>query len=281
MSALDSGLTSGEIVLEDVIASKNPRLLRLMPGWLLRYLKRIIHLDEMNSTIAKNRGVEGVDFAISVLSEMGVAYDAVGMENIDVDGRYLFVSNHPLGGLDGMVLISIFGTFFPQVYFPVNDILTQLPQFHSIFLPINKHGSQSQYVALRLHEAYSSDAQVLYFPAGLCSRKRRGVICDLEWKSNFVSKALEYERDVVPLYFEGRNSNFFYNLSAFRRRLGVRANLEMLYLVDEMYRQRGARLRVHVGEPIGWETFRDRSRSRREYAAWVKERAYAMAPHER
>lgn len=269
-------IQKGNIVLEEVIAAKNPRLFRVMPRWLLAYLKRIIHVDEMNAVIAKLRGVEGVDFAERVLEEFGVEYSVEGLEKVPRDGRYIFASNHPLGGMDGMVLISIFGRYFEKIYFPVNDILTLLPQFSSIFLPINKHGAQSQEGAARLNAAYASDAQMLYFPAGLCSRKRGGKIADLEWKSNFVSKAIEYQRDVVPLFFEGRNTNFFYNLSRLRIAFGIKSNIEMLYLVDEMYKQRGAKLRVHVGEPLAWQELHGHGKSRREVASWIRKRAYSL-----
>lgn len=268
----------GKINLEALLDAKNPRLRRWIPRCLLAYLKRIIHLDEVNSSIAKHRGDHGVQFAVHILQDMGVQYTAAGMGNLSAAGRYILVSNHPLGGLDGMVLIALFGRMFGRIYFPVNDLLTALPQFSDIFLPVNKHGAQTQDNALRLEAAYASDGQMLYFPAGLCSRKGKGGrVRDLEWKPSFIAKAVAHRRDVVPLYFEGKNSNFFYNLARWRKRLGIGANIEMLYLVDEMYRQRGAHLRVVVGEPIPWQTFRDAACSRREWAAWVKERVYALA----
>lgn len=268
----------GKINLEALLEAKNPRLRRWIPGFLLSYLKRIIHLDEVNASIAKHQGERGVAFAEHILNEMGVQYAAEGMENVSLQGRYIFASNHPLGGLDGMVLIALFGRRFRQVYFPVNDLLTALPQFSDIFLPINKHGAQTQNNAQRLETAYASDAQMLYFPAGLCSRKGKGgVVRDLEWKPSFIAKAIEHARDVVPLYFAGKNSNFFYNLARWRKRLGIKANIEMLYLVDEMYRQQGAHLKVIVGESIPWQTFKNPARNRREWAAWVKEKVYALA----
>lgn len=268
----------GKINLEALIDAKNPRLRRWIPGFVLAYLKRVIHLDEVNESIAKHKGERGVQFAENILQEMAVEYEAEGMERVRPDGRYILVSNHPLGGLDGMVLIALFGRKFEKVYFPVNDLLTSLPQFSDIFLPVNKHGAQTQENARRLEAAYASSAQMLYFPAGLCSRKGKGgVVRDLEWKPSFIAKAIEHQRDVVPLYFAGKNSNFFYNLAQWRKRLGVKANIEMLYLVDEMYRQQGARLKVVVGDPIPWQTFQSTTRNRREWASWVKGHTYALA----
>lgn len=273
-----SQLQEGKVCLEDLIDAKNPRLRRWIPRFVLSYLKRVVHLDEVNASISRHKGEQGVQFAENILREFKTEYSVEGFDNLLPDSRYMLVSNHPLGGLDGMVLIAFFGRRFDKIYFPVNDLLTALPQFDDVFLPINKHGVQTQENARRLEEAYASDAQILYFPAGLCSRKGKGgLVKDLEWKPSFVTKAVEHRRDVVPMFFQGKNSNFFYNLARWRKRLGIKANIEMLYLVDEMYRQQGANLKVIIGDPIPWQTFQDKSRNRREWAAWVKGKTYALA----
>jgi len=274
--ALHDDLREGTVNLERLVASKKPHLLRWVPRWVMAYLRRILHLESVNRTIQEHPGLMGVAFADVVLAEMEVTYRVEGLQRLSPEGRYLVVSNHPLGGLDGMVLISAFGHAFEQIYFPVNDFLTLLPQFADIFLPINKHGAQSVEAARRLQAAYASEAQILYFPAGLCSRKRRGRVQDLAWKGNFVAKAVEYQRDVVPVYFDGRNSTFFYNLSRLRRALGIKANIEMIYLVDEMYRQHGANLSVVVGEPIPWQTFLGHEVSRTEWAARLRQQVYTL-----
>lgn len=271
-------LREGKVCLEDLIDAKKPGARKWIPAFLLNYVKRIIHLDEVNASILKHKGEQGVEFAENILREMSIEFTAEGLERLPNGGRYILVSNHPLGGLDGMVLIALFGRKFEKVYFPVNDLLTSLPQFDDVFLPINKHGVQTQENAQRLESAYASDAQMLYFPAGLCSRKGKGGrICDLEWKPSFIAKAIEHKRNVVPLFFQGKNSRFFYNLARWRKRLRIKANVEMLYLVDEMYKQQGAQLKVIVGEPISWKIFQDKSKSRREWAAWVKEKTYSLA----
>lgn len=273
-----SQLREGKVCLEDLIDAKNPRLRRWIPRFVLSYLKRVVHLDEVNASISRHKGEHGVQFAENILREFKTEYSVEGFDNLQPDCRYILVSNHPLGGLDGMVLIAFFGRRFDKIYFPVNDLLTALPQFDDVFLPINKHGVQTQENARRLEEAYASNAQILYFPAGLCSRKGKGgLVKDLEWKPSFVTKAVEHHRDVVPMFFQGKNSNFFYNLARWRKRLGIKANIEMLYLVDEMYRQQGANLKVIIGDPIPWQTFQDKSRNRREWAAWVKGKTYALA----
>lgn len=264
------------IDIEKVIAGKSPRLLKLLPHFIIHYLKRIIHEEEINEILSQHGEKKGVEFIDAVLKLMDVTYRVEGIENISQDGRYLFASNHPLGGLDGMILIHLLGQEYPEVKFPVNDLLMHLKQLHSVFIPVNKHGSQSSENARILEQAYASDSQILYFPAGLCSRKQKGAIEDLEWKKSFITKALRHQRDIVPIYFSGQNSNFFYNLAKIRAFFGIKANIEMIYLVDEMFRQKGKSIVVKIGKPISYKYF-DNSLPPQGWANWVKYTVYEMA----
>ncbi len=266
------------IDVEKVIGGKSPKLLKALPRFIIRYIKRIIHQDEINDFLAKKGHLRGVEFADAVLKFMQVNYIVEGLENIDDKTRYLFASNHPLGGLDGIVLIHLLGHKYPDVKFPVNDLLMHLTPLHGIFIPVNKHGAQSSQNAQVLEKAYTSEGQILYFPAGLCSRKQKGRIEDLEWKKSFISKAVKHQRDIVPIYFSGKNSSFFYNLSRIRNFIGIKANIEMLYLVDEMFKQKGKSITVHIGKPIPYITF-DKSKTPQEWAKWVKEQVYLMSPN--
>ncbi len=174
-----------------------------------------------------------------------------------------------------MVFIYELSKLYPDIKFPVNDILLNIENMSGIFLPINKHGAQGKDAARKIEEAYASDNQILYFPAGLCSRKKGGVIKDLQWHKSFITKAIQHKRDIIPAYFSGRNSDFFYNLSNIRNFLGLKANIEMLYLADEMFKQKDKEIRMIFGEPIPWQTF-DKSKSPPEWAEWVKSRSYEL-----
>ncbi len=241
----------------------------------MRYLKRIIHQDEVNKFLADHQNVYGVDFADAVIKFFNVKINVINPENIPETGRYLVVSNHPLGGLDGLALISTFGQKRKDLYFPVNDLLLYLQNMNNIFLPINKHGRNSSDAVRVINEKFASDALMLYFPAGLCSRKTKGEICDLDWKKTVVSKAKEYNRDIIPVHFEGKNSKFFYNLANFRKRLGLKANVEMLYLSDEMFKQNDQTFTITVGEPISHEEF-TRDKKDVEWAQWIKTKVYEL-----
>jgi hypothetical protein len=264
------------IDVREVLKAKNPALGKRMPGFLIRYLERTIHQDELNEILTRFGHLKDNEFITPTLKFMGINYKAFGTENIPSGGRFIFASNHPLGGLDGLVFINEVSKKFPRLKFPVNDLLLTLKNMSGIFLPVNKHGSQGRETARITEEAYASDDQILYFPAGICSRRRRRTVCDIEWHKNFINKAVKHQRDVIPVYFSGRNSGFFYSLANLRSLLGIKTNIEMLYLPDEMFRQRGREIFLVFGKPVPWQTF-NKSESPSFWAGMMKKRSYELA----
>ena len=264
-----------KIDVEQVLYSKNPALKKAVPGFLISYLKKIVHQDELNDFLKDTGHLMDAEFIEAGLRYFDIRYNVFGRENIPSEGRYFFVSNHPLGGLDGLVFIAELSKHFSDLKFPVNDILMNIKNLSGIFVPINKHGSQGKEAVRLIEEAYASNSQILYFPAGLCSRKKKGIISDLQWHKSFISKAIQHKRDIVPAFFSGRNSNFFYNLSNIRNFLGIKANIEMLYLADELFKQKGKEINLVFGKTIPWQTF-DNSKTALHWAAWVKEKSYEL-----
>ena len=265
-----------QINVKKVFSSKNKILARVIPSFVTNYIERIVHQEELNVFLQRSGHLRDKEFVGAALEFLYTDYTAYSQENIPESGRFIFVSNHPLGGLDGLVFMNEVSKYFDKVKFPVNDILLNLDNMSGIFLPVNKHGMLGRTSARRIDEAYASEDQILYFPAGLCSRKKRGVIKDLTWHKSFITKAVQYKRDIIPAFFSGRNSDFFYNLANLRTSLGIKANIEMLYLPDEMFRQRGKEIKLIFGKKIPWQTF-DRSKSSAEWAEWVKSRTYELA----
>lgn len=264
-----------KIDVEQVLYSKNAALKKSAPRFIINYLKRIVHQDELNNFLQKYGHLRDAEFIEAGLEYFNIRYNVFGSENIPPEGRYIFVSNHPLGGLDGLVFIYELSKHYSDLKFPVNDILMNIKNLSGIFLPVNKHGSQGREAVKHIQEAYDSRKQILYFPAGLCSRKRKGIIKDMEWQKSFITKAVDSKRDIVPAFFSGRNSGFFYNLSNLRKFLGIKANIEMLYLPDEMFRQKGQVLNLVFGKAIPWQTF-THEKTPLEWAQWVKDKSYAL-----
>ncbi len=260
------------IDIDGVLAEKFGRKLPPPVVWLL---KKILHEDFLNEVISQTKG-DGPVFCEEVLDLLGIDIEVEGLENVPNDGTlYTFVSNHPLGGVDGIALCGIIGRNFGEVKMLVNDFLLFIKPIAPMCIPVNKTGSQCRNLPALVDGAFKSDSQLLLFPAGLCSRKVGGVIQDLEWKKTFVNKSRESGRAVVPVRFEGRNSERFYFIASLCSRLGIKFNLAMVLLPDEMYRARGRRFRLAFGKPIPCDFF-DSSRSSDEWAAWMRQKVYEM-----
>jgi putative hemolysin len=270
-------MTDNKVIRLDIEAALKEKLPRLrVPKLVVNYLRKIAHEKEFNYFFESNPDLKGVDFMEGAFHFFDAKVEVFGKENLPTDPRFILVSNHPLGGLDGITIPYIFGRHYnDKILLLTNDLLMNLHPLKDIFIPINKSGAQSKHTAELANRMYESDNLIFTFPAGLCSRKIKGEIVDLEWKKNFINKAVSFQRDVVPIYFEGRNSNFFYNLSNLRKRLGIKINIEMLYLSDEMFNQKGKQLKIVIGKPIAWQTF-DKTKTPTQWAQWVKGKTYDL-----
>lgn len=265
-----------QIDIQQVLRQKAPSAARKIPQFVINYLTRTIHQDELNDILRRYHDKNGVAFMQELIGYFDLHLVLENESNIPTEGRYIFASNHPLGGLDGICLSAIIGKRFNgNIRYLVNDLLLYLTNLRSIFVPINKHGAQGKHNARLIEEAYASDNQIITFPAGLCSRKQHGKVEDIEWKKSFIQKAVEYQRDVVPVFFDGKNSNFFYRIARLRKALGIRMNYEMIYLPDEMFKSKHKTFHIYFGRPISWQTFTD-GRKPVEWAQEVKELVYNL-----
>ncbi len=273
-----SEVTQQTIDIEKILKGKMGAKAKFVPSFLVNWLKHIIHQDQVNAFIWDNRDVTGTEWLESCVRYLDMTLEIKGKENLPApdDGRlYTFVSNHPLGGEDGVALGAIIGRHYDSRFrYLVNDLLMNLPGLAPLCIPINKTGSQARNFPAMVEAGFQSDHHILMFPAGLCSRRKNGVIRDLPWKKTFITKSVQYQRDVVPIHFSGHNSNFFYRLANFSDRF-LPFNLAMMFLVDEMYKNVHKKFTVTIGKPIPWQTF-DKSKSPMEWANFVQNSVYAL-----
>ena len=272
-------ITEKTIDIEKVLRSKMGGKARWVPGFAVSWLKRIVHEDECNKFLWDARDLKGTPWLEACLKFLDTRLEVEGMENLPQkdDGRlYTFVSNHPMGGIDGVALGSIIGRHYDDRFrYLVNDLLMNLPGLAPLCIPINKTGSQSRDFPRIVEAGFKSDYHILMFPAGLCSRRHDGQIRDLPWKKTFISKSIETHRDVIPIHFGGRNSDFFYRLSNISDKYIKKVNVAMLFLVDEMYKNCGNTFPVKIGKPIPWQTF-DKSKTPAQWAEEVKAQVYSI-----
>lgn len=267
------------IDLDAVLRGKMGAKAKWVPRFLVNWLKKTIHEDEVNRFLWESRDKVGVDWLEECVRYLDMTLNIEGMENLPPvdDGRlYTLVSNHPLGGADGVALGAIIGRHFNGNFrYLVNDLLLNLPGLAPVSIGINKTGGQSRSFPAMVEAGFQSKNHMLMFPAGLCSRKIDGKIADLPWKKTFISKSVEYQRDVIPIHFSGQNSDKFYNIANICKKLNLKFNVAMLFLVDEMYKNVHKTFRVAIGKPIPWQTF-DKSHTPTEWAQIVREGVYKL-----
>ena len=274
-----SKITEKTIDINEILKGKMGKKAKYVPYPVVAWLKKIAHQDEVNRFLWDSRELTGTPWLEECVRYLDMTLEFEGEENLPPkdDGKlYTFVSNHPLGGVDGVALGSIIGKKYDSRFrYLVNDLLMNLPGLAPLCIPINKTGSQSRNFPAMVEKGFQSDNHMLMFPAGLCSRKQNGKIRDLPWKKTFLTKSIEYQRDIVPIHFSGQNSDFFYRLANFSDKYIKKVNVAMLFLVDEMYKNVHKTFKVSFGKPIPWQTF-DKSKTPMEWVNYVYDKVYEL-----
>ena len=264
------------IDIRKIIGDKNPRLLKLLPGFLIRYIQRILHEKEINEVILTNKDKRNQDFCEAIINRFNIQLVVEGIENVPTTGGVTLAMNHPLGGMDAMALVTALKNQRTDLKFIVNDILLHLESMRGMFVGVNKHGRNSNSNLLKIDEIFSTGNAVCIFPAGLVSRKIGGVVQDLEWKKTFVSLSIKHNQPIVPIYIDGKLSNFFYRLANIRKSIGIKANIEMFYLVDELFKQKNTTMRLKIGKPI-YPSSLEKSKSQKEWATEIRSLVYSFS----
>ena len=266
------------IDIDKILADKAGSKANYVPSFVVSWLKRIVHQDEVNRFLNAHKEETGVEWLKSCVKYLDMRLTVIGQENLPLhDGKlYTFVSNHPLGGGDGVALGALIGEQYGgEICYLLNDLLMNLPGLRPVGIPINKTGGQSRNFPRLVEETFRSNKQILMFPAGICSRRHHGIVRDVPWKKTFITKSIETQRDVVPIHFSGENSPFFYRLANLCSALGLKFNVAMLFLVDEMYKNVHKSFEIKIGKPIPWQTFAG-SRTPAEWAAYVQNIVYQL-----
>lgn len=253
---------------------------KFIPGFLYGALARLIHQEELNEMLRIGYPSQGSEFSRKILKYLDIEVQIEGAENLpSPDHRVVFASNHPLGGLDGIALIAVLGQRYgdKNISFLVNDLLMNVEPLSTVFLPINKYGSQARLAANAINTAYASDRQIVVFPAGLVSRLHPGgEVHDLKWQKAFVQKAIENDRDIIPVRFVALNRKRFYRLAKWRKKLGVKVNIEQATLPAELCASRGKHFRIIIGKPLRISELKNSGKSFTQLAAEIRDLIYTL-----
>jgi 1-acyl-sn-glycerol-3-phosphate acyltransferase len=254
------------IDIEKVIRRSKSRFVRSLPKFVVVYIKKLIRQDEMNEVIFRNRNKTGVSFVNGVLRGWKIKIEVKGRENVPDSGRFVFVANHPVGGMDALGFLSTVHSFFPDVVSPSNELFNYIPNLSPVILGVNVFGTNTKETVKKFNRLFESDSQIMIFPAGIVSRKVKGVISDPPWQKTFITKSVQFKRDIIPVHISGRNSNLFYNVDRLRKFLGIKMSVEIILL---------PRVTFTIGKPIPWQSITS-EKSHVEWARSIKEAVYQL-----
>ena len=263
------------IDVETALQEKIPDIYKKIPDVILWLIKKVIRQDDINRMIHQSSHLDGIPMVNWALNQFGVYIVVKGKELIPKNGQYIFSANHPLGSLDGLAILTAVSTIHQSVKFVVNDLLKAIKGLEPVFLYIARFGEINKQNAREINKTLGSDAQILVQPAGTVSKRNPVEISDLPWNKFFIRKAIQYERDVIPVHVQARNSQLFYNVATFRKIFRIKSNLEMFLLPREMFNKKGKTISITFGKPIAYKTF-DESRTDLEWAQKVREYVYLL-----
>lgn len=263
------------IDVKKVIQDKSPNFFKFLPGFVIKYLQKILHEDDVNEFIHEHKNDTPIEFCLSVMTKFNIDVQVEGLENIPKDGGAVLASNHPLGGMDAMALVTVLHDKRPDIKFIVNDVLMHLENLRPIFVGVDVVNGRATSALRKVDEAFAGDELLCIFPAGLVSRKIKGEVMDLEWKKTFVTRSIKHEKTIIPVYIDGKLTNFFYNLYRFRKTIGIKANIEMLYLVNELYKQHDEKIKITFGKAIPANELNG-TENHSELAQNIKDKVYQL-----
>jgi len=262
--------------IKSVLKKSKSKIFRYLPNFIINWIRKIIREDEMNIKHAKNKELEGMDYVEAVLlKEFDIKVNIIGEENVDKNKKYVYIANHPLGAIDALSFLLLVNKIHGNVISPSNQLFEYIPNLHSLIVGINVFGQNSKEKAKQVNKAFESDAQIMIFPAGEVSRKINNKIIDPKWQKTFVTKAVQYNRDIVPVHISGKNSKKFYRIARLRKFLKIKIYLETILLPQEMFKQIGSEVTLTIGKPINHEDIKSSNKSHYEWTKKIKKYVYS------
>jgi putative hemolysin len=268
------------IDIEKAIREGNSRFFKSLPGFVIKLIIKIIGQKELNTAIYNNREKTGIPFINGVLHDWNVKVEITGSENIPPSGRFIFAANHPLGGMDALSFLHMIYNFFPDIVSPANELLNTIPNIRPLVFGVNVFGRNTKETAKKINELFETDIQIMIFPAGEVSRRKKGIISDIAWQKSFISKATQHRRDIIPVFISGRNSNLFYIVANLRKFLGIKMYIETLLLPREMLKKKNSTVKIYIGKPIPYQAITDEM-TPSEWAQKVKSIVYSLPGNEK
>ena len=243
-------------------------------------LMHVTGIDHLAERYARHEDKSGPEFIELFLRDLGVDYLVAGFDNLKrlAEGPFITVSNHPYGGLDGLILIDLIGHFREDYKVMVNNVLSLVKTISGNFISVVPNFKDALAVkaesirGVRTTLLHLRDGHPLgIFPSGAVSdlSLREHCIRDREWQASALRLIQKAKVPVLPVRFFDRNSNFFYSLGL------VNTTLRVLRLPREVLNKGGKQIRVGMGAPISVAD-QERFKSLADYGTFLRQSVYGM-----
>jgi len=244
------------ISTKEIIKSKFPSFLSGFPDVFSKIfylsLDRILFIPRINRFLEKHGDKTGIEFIEELFDELDISYKLSNKdrEKIPSEGKLIIVANHPLGGLDGLVLLKLVSEIRNDVKIIANDVLMNIQNLADYFLPfdlLSKKDLKKNYTLIS--EALKKENAIIIFPAGEVARLTVNGIKDKKWNKGAVYFAEKFQTPVLPIFIRGRNSFLFYFISLFSKKLS------MFLLPYELFNKKNKSYEIKIDHPISPKAF--------------------------
>ncbi|MDU6659058.1 MAG: GNAT family N-acyltransferase [Capnocytophaga sp.] len=270
----DKGLVSAKEVAKAINIDKLG-FLGTFGGWALMKLLRI---SKLNAIYNRNKHFEGLDFLNKLLDEFEIKFEIPeeDFKNIPKEGAFITISNHPLGGIDGILLLKLLLEKRPDFKIMANFLLQRIEPLAPYVLPVNpfedRKDAKSSVVGFKHTIAHLKEGKPLgLFPAGEVSVTKEGqLIVDKPWEEAAMKLAKKVKVPIVPIYFHAKNSKLFYFLAS------ISDTLRTAKLPSELLTQKERTIYIRIGKPIS-VAMQDEHTDLEDFTEFLRKKTYILA----
>ncbi|MCF8243025.1 MAG: lysophospholipid acyltransferase family protein [Melioribacteraceae bacterium] len=250
--------------------NNKPKILRNFSKWLLA---KTLHIKEINSFIERNFDKQGLAFIDEIFEDINFSFTIPNkdIKRIPAEGRLICVSNHPIGSLDGLALLRAISEVRHDVKIVANDILTEIKNLESYFLPFNLENNFAQRKnILSISSALENEEAVIIFPAAEVSRLKFLKVMDSRWNKGSIYFSKKHKVPILPIHIKARNSVLFYFSSI------INKNLSRFLLPHELYNKKNMVVSIRIGDPIPYKAFEESFINDKEKIKLLKKHVYLL-----
>ena len=244
-------------------------------GWMLM---KLLKISTLNKVYNRNRHLKDVAFLNGILDDLQIKFEIPeeDLKRLPKDGAYITISNHPLGGIDGVLLLKLMLEREPNFKIIANFLLHRIHPLKKYIMPVNPFenlkDAKSSVVGIKETFRHLSDGKPLgIFPAGEVSTYKDGkLMVDKPWEEGAIKVIRKAQVPVIPIYFHAKNSRLFYLLSK------ISGTFRTAKLPSEVFSQKNRVIKVRVGKPIS-VTEQNEYKTLEEYSEFLRKKTYMLA----